>query len=266
MNYQLREGYLTMTNNNHAAVAPVGIVWKTIRDSFPAMNLYQSDGSHPLMPGTYIAACTFYASIYRKSPVGLSYTAGLPAADAAAIQRIAARVVFDSLPQWHIGDRDPSAAFTGSNNANIFTGRYTGTSRVRLSWDFGDGHTGIGININHTYTTTGTYTVRLTATDSCGRSATSTRQVNILNLGISALEQEKNDFIVYPVPTSQQIDILLQALPNDKISAEIFTIEGQLMLQKQISSVHETIDIGHLSNGIYFIRIGSAVKRLEIIH
>lgn len=38
------------------------------------MKLHQDyDGSHPTLIGTYLAACTVYASVYGKSPVGNSY-------------------------------------------------------------------------------------------------------------------------------------------------------------------------------------------------
>ena len=43
---------------------------------------------------------------------------------------------------------------------------------VGWSWDFGDGETAKGEVVTHTYEKAGTYTVKLTVTDSAGRSAT----------------------------------------------------------------------------------------------
>ena len=43
----------------------------------PDVELYVADKRHPSLAGTYLAACTSYAALYGKSPVGLSYTAGL---------------------------------------------------------------------------------------------------------------------------------------------------------------------------------------------
>jgi len=48
---------------------------------------------HPSVAGTYLAACTFYTYFYQRSPVGISYTAGLTESDALAIQRITAEVM-----------------------------------------------------------------------------------------------------------------------------------------------------------------------------
>jgi PKD repeat protein len=47
-------------------------------------------------------------------------------------------------------------------------------------WDFGDGVGGIhGINANHVFSTAGSYIVRLTITDSAGRTATTTQTVTV---------------------------------------------------------------------------------------
>ena len=39
--------------------------------------MYEKDKRHPSLAGTYLAACTVFATLYRKSPVGFGYTAGL---------------------------------------------------------------------------------------------------------------------------------------------------------------------------------------------
>ena len=39
--------------------------------------------------GTYLAACTVMASVYKQNPVGNKYTAGLPADVAAHLQAVA---------------------------------------------------------------------------------------------------------------------------------------------------------------------------------
>jgi hypothetical protein len=55
----------------------------------PDINLYAPDKRHPSVAGTYLAACTVLASIYGVSPVGNSYTAGLPPAVARYLQETA---------------------------------------------------------------------------------------------------------------------------------------------------------------------------------
>jgi hypothetical protein len=63
MNNRLRNAYVRIADSAHASVAPVGVAWKYIIDNHPTINLYAADGSHPSLEGTYLAACTFYASV-----------------------------------------------------------------------------------------------------------------------------------------------------------------------------------------------------------
>ncbi|MHA7230840.1 hypothetical protein ACVT98_18630 [Vibrio campbellii] len=39
-------------------------------NQYPEINLYHSDGKHPSLEGTYLAASVFFATLYNKSPVG----------------------------------------------------------------------------------------------------------------------------------------------------------------------------------------------------
>lgn len=61
-----------------AQIVPVGQVWRQIaRDSVPNINLYNEDGFHPALQGTFLAAAMFYKKIYGKNPSDNSYKAGL---------------------------------------------------------------------------------------------------------------------------------------------------------------------------------------------
>jgi len=51
--------------------------------------LHVADKRHPTLAGTYLAASTVLASVYKLNPVGLKYTAGLPADVAAHLQAVA---------------------------------------------------------------------------------------------------------------------------------------------------------------------------------
>ncbi|MBI3367473.1 MAG: hypothetical protein HY021_03155 [Burkholderiales bacterium] len=77
MTAQLAEQYTIAGNANDALVIPAGLAFAKAIAKRPELELYQPDKRHPTLAGTYLAACASYAALYRKSPVGLSYTAGL---------------------------------------------------------------------------------------------------------------------------------------------------------------------------------------------
>ena len=110
MQQRLRESYLEMAQDNDASVAPVGVAWKTVRDLYPLIELYNPDESHPSLAGSYLAACVFYASIFRESVLGNTYTAGLDSLTAYRLQDIASYTVLDSLSLWQIGVNDLSVS------------------------------------------------------------------------------------------------------------------------------------------------------------
>jgi len=100
MDSLLHERYVMMAQDNQACVAPVGHVWHYLRDHNSDIELYQSDESHPSLAGSYAAACTFYASIFRKSPMSIATDENLPQDMALAIRQAATHLVFDSLDAW----------------------------------------------------------------------------------------------------------------------------------------------------------------------
>ncbi len=89
MTEQLAAEYVKAGKQNNALVVPAGLAFAASIAKRPALNLYIADKRHPSLAGTYLAACTVLASVYKKSPVGLSYTAGLPADVATHLQTTA---------------------------------------------------------------------------------------------------------------------------------------------------------------------------------
>jgi hypothetical protein len=69
----LDAAYLSIAQELHALVAPVGMAWADALQARPTLVLHQADLSHPDSLGSYLAACVFYATIYHQSPVGLTY-------------------------------------------------------------------------------------------------------------------------------------------------------------------------------------------------
>lgn len=95
MTAQLAEAYTKAANDNGALVIPAGLAFARSMAQKSDLSLYVADKRHPTLAGTYLAACTTYATLYKRSPVGNTYTAGLDAATAAHLQNVAWETVQD---------------------------------------------------------------------------------------------------------------------------------------------------------------------------
>lgn len=95
----LTDAYISIAKELNAIVAPVGISWQTALKQYPDMILHDRDRSHPNLEGSYLAACVFYATFYRESPVGAtSYSSiGISESKALLIQRIAWETVESTI-------------------------------------------------------------------------------------------------------------------------------------------------------------------------
>jgi hypothetical protein len=160
MQERLRTRYLDMTFTHDASCSPVGMAWKKSIEIDSTLNLYSSDNSHPSIYGSYLAACTFYASIFKKSAVGSTYWPNaIDSASAYILQQIGSSTVLDSLRVWNIFNAD--FGFQQYNDSISFTNFSSNYESV--FWDFGDGITSTDENPIHVYTLNGSYTVILTA-------------------------------------------------------------------------------------------------------
>jgi hypothetical protein len=167
MQLRLRQSYTEMAFDNHASISPVGAAWKVVVDSFPAIDLYSPDESHPSVAGSYLQACVFYASIFHKSAQGNTYLGGLTASVAATLQRIADKVVLDSLNQWQQYGHYPYAGFSKTKSGLSVTFNNQSQRGTSYSWNFGDGGSAAVASPVHNYTAAGVYTVTLTVSNDC---------------------------------------------------------------------------------------------------
>ena len=136
MQNHLKTGYLAFAENLSTSerpvfVAPVGMAHENIHDSLnnPTANytifsdLYASDGKHPSIQGTYLAACVIHVSITGLPSVGLPSTGGINASRTLALQEWADHTVLNSSLEagltypWQY--EDPGVEF-GVDSGSVF--------------------------------------------------------------------------------------------------------------------------------------------------
>jgi hypothetical protein len=254
MQQRLKESYLEMANALGAEVCPAGIAWKHFRQTNPLVELYQADESHPTVTGTYLVACTFYASVFHKSPVGLFIPSGITASLADTIQRTAYNAVFDSLTTWRIDTLTVKSCFTSVNVSNN-TYQFSNCSQNANSyfWKFGDGSTSSDISPIHNYLSSGNYNVMLVASNSCAKDSLK-KNIDVVSGIVEAIDNKK--ISVFPVPAEIYLNILC---PESNIHfpfAEIFDYKGCFV--RKVLVENNTIDIKELSSGYYILRLTSS--------
>ncbi len=249
MQSRLRSAYLRFADSVQGSVSPVGAVWQYVRNNHPTIDLYTADESHPSLQGSYLAACTFYTSIFRKPCTGATYNMGIDPTIAGQIQAAADLVVLDSLDNWNL--RDPSVhtradfSYNSLGNGTVdFTNE--STKGQTFFWDFGDGNTSTEENPSHTYAADGQYTVTLTVTSECNTDD----EVQQVQVTIASINELGNSQVAllnlgnfqYEIQTEVEVSqlILLDAAGN--------------LVQK---SNEKAFDLSQLPSGLYLIRIHS---------
>ncbi|EOZ9300091.1 hypothetical protein A3462_06000 [Enterobacter bugandensis] len=88
---KLEEAYLDIASKTGGYVAPVGQAFRNAMKAYPEINLYHSDGNHPSLAGTYLAACVLFATLYDHSPIGgaLPVDSDMTVQTAKALQQVA---------------------------------------------------------------------------------------------------------------------------------------------------------------------------------
>jgi hypothetical protein len=166
MQDSLTVAYKMISDSLNATVAPVGEAWRYVLSN-TSMLLHSSDNSHPNLNGSYLAACVFYATIFKQPSSGLPFTAGLDPDSALILQEAADSIVFGFASTWNLWINTPQALFqTHTSGDTLFTQNLS-TNAFQWRWNFGDGNTSSEFEPMHIYEVPGTYIVSLVACDSC---------------------------------------------------------------------------------------------------
>lgn len=250
MQNRLRASYKLFADTTKGIMAPVGEAFRAVITASPNLNLYDPDNSHPSLAGSYLAACVFYESLFKKSCVNSTYYGGLPASTALFLQQIANTTVNDSLWNWNIGRYEPYAPFTNSvtNNSTVQFQSIANGPGLNHLWYFGDGSTSTSQNPSHTYTNAQNYTVSHVVYNTCQRDS-STKLVTITSLSLDLLTANTTMFSLYPNPVSTYL--YLNGIPINS-SVKIYSLQGQLLSQQKGVTV---IDVKKLQAGTYILEI-----------
>ncbi|MNV11152.1 PKD domain protein [compost metagenome] len=233
MNTRLYNTYMRMADSSdRSMVSPVGAVWAYVRANNPGINLYNADESHPSVEGTYLAACTFYTSLFQRSAVGATYYAGLSPATAGILQQAAATVILDSLDRFNLRPANEStlAGFSLVQNGATITLTNESSRATTYTWLFGDEQSVTTENAQYTFTSNGVYTVSLVASSTCN---SDTASVQVAVGGTLSLTDQ--DFASIEVRTKDEF-IEISSKESGYL-VEVFGTDGKQLIKQQLLGV-----------------------------
>ncbi|AZA52665.1 alkaline phosphatase family protein [Chryseobacterium sp. G0201] len=86
------------------------------------------------------------------------------------------------------------------------------------------------------------------------------------NLATKDIQTPTNDFVIYPNPASQSINVKFKS-DDKEVKVEIIDTKGSIVSSKKINSSNgnfdEKLNLESLSNGVYFIKINGTKKSLS---
>jgi hypothetical protein len=108
MQASLQDGYAQIASSQHIGVAPVGDAWAMALGQQPSLPLWASDGHHPSLEGSYLAAAVLTTMLDTYDPHpnsgidarNTAYTAGLDPSAAASLRQIAFDTVAQPTTLW----------------------------------------------------------------------------------------------------------------------------------------------------------------------
>lgn len=162
MQLRIRNEYLRFADLLDARVSPVGEVWKTVRKNHSGINLYYTDNQHPNLLGSYLSACTFYATIFGETPMRNKSIVPIDAGTRQIIETTASQVVLNNLNEWRFVEKASKMEtgfdmFLSGKSLQLYN---TSKNASWIEWNFGDGHISTEKNPVHEYVNKGIYKVK----------------------------------------------------------------------------------------------------------
>ncbi len=254
----LHERYMMLGEMNNGIVSPVGAVWRHLRENFPDLVLYASDGSHPSPLGSYVAGLCMYTCIFRHDPLNADFNYTTDDDEELIAREVVHELVFNNLAQWYIGDYDPLASFEIQPVDNLtYQLNNTSENATEYTWILNDEIITPDAQGIILLPSAGVYELTLIATR-CGLSSSVSQTIDTTTNSIAI--QNTPTPALFPVPADQFVRIKGIGNSNWRLTNSAGIVVEELRL------TNDTFDTSMLANGIYFLQCHGATYRLIIAH
>lgn len=246
--------YKFMNDSLQQIIAPIGAAWKRSILAQPDVDLWDADGAHASLQGSYLTAAVLFSTLFKRDPSLLDFNGGLPAPQAALFRQRAYATVRDSFTV---------------NNEPAFTLplTYSGGALVTAPgyslYEYYKNGVKVASIPAATYTTPpeGCYQVTARSAGGClYRSAEFCPEPTAISYRGAA----NYSLRVYPNPAKDELRLSLDK-PGTPAEISVYTPEGRLVISQVSRQQEARLDISRLSPGLYLLRCQAGASFRSLI-
>jgi hypothetical protein len=282
-----------------AGISPVGEVWRAARQahsaSLPQLGLFDGDGSHPSLQGSYLAALTLYSTLFQR-PVdqpGL-HNPGVDSTLAQWMRGVVDSIVWPQRNAWRLPDSSQTlaqlqwpqatASWQWSLAPTADSLRLTAAglpAGLQVRWVLAHASSGYTDTLSGRPTgllrdslpLTGGDTLRyhLLAYDSCDTVVPPAKQWVVPASTERASSAPLFGVQLYPNPAQSQLTLRGDFSPQEPLHLRLTNLQGRVVLRKEIAQPAQTLHLrlpASLSPGLYHLRLqqGSRQAHRQLMH
>lgn len=168
MSNDVHRGYNYLSELFQLSIVPIGEVWRTFRKNNPDIELYQEDGQHPNVTGSYLIASGFYSAIFKSNPFG-GYIPKIDTTTAIKIQNTAFRYINSNLDTFNLKKNTIDFNYERTKKGEFFAeGIANFPNADSLQWVLDNKILSRRREFQHKFKTPGNYFIKLLVFDNCG--------------------------------------------------------------------------------------------------
>ena len=168
MSNRVQRGYEYLSDKYNLSIVPIGQVWKSFRTNNPSIDLYQDDGQHPNLYGSYLIASGFYSSIFKSSATG-GYYPKIDSTVAVKIQNTAYKYINKNLDSFKLNSNTLDFDYERTKKGEYFANGVAYFPEAdSLHWIIDNKIISNKRNFHYKFRKEGVYYIKLLVFDKCG--------------------------------------------------------------------------------------------------
>jgi len=224
-------------------LSPIGPAWTRVITDMPSVALWHPDEQHPTLQGSYLAAATLAATIFRTDYGSLPHVSSFDTVLARQLRQIAYATVMDSLSHSGIPNYAPTLTVSGATlNATPGFQSY--------KWYRNSNYLQTTIAASLQLSQPGYYFVKALTTQGCEE------QSPAIGYGLTGLEDPVRGIaVIYPNPADEFLTVGVERENSARLELTVYSADGRLIITEEFSGPAHTLYTGSLPPGNYLIRI-----------